>query len=69
MTLTHEEIGIIATAACLFLSEFLPFVDGVEGNGLLHILARVVIRLSLGRPNDVRVTATPAPDADTQKKM
>ena len=46
MTLTDSDIGVIVTSAILLVSEFLPFVTRVQGNGVLQILAHFVVRLT-----------------------
>ena len=46
MTLTDSDIAVIVTSAILLVSEFLPFVTRVKGNGVLHILAQFVVRLT-----------------------
>lgn len=43
--MTPEEISLVATAVALFLSELLPFVSQLEGNGFVHVLLLVVQRL------------------------
>lgn len=41
-----DEIGIIATALFLIISEVLPFISKYEGNGVIHILSLLLKQIA-----------------------
>ena len=66
MTLTDSDISVIVTSAILLVSEFLPFVTSIQGNGILQILALFVARLtstpqeqSQSEPNELSGESVP----------
>jgi len=59
MNLSQQEIAAIVTGVCLIVSEFLPFFSVVEGNGLIQIVAKVILRLSATQKNTTPSTLPP----------
>jgi hypothetical protein len=64
MNLSQPEIAAIVTGVCLIVSEFLPFFSVVEGNGLVQIVAKVILRLSAAQKN---TTPTLPPNTPLQQ--
>ena len=49
MTLGEGDTAAIVAALFLLISEFLPFVSVVEGNGVVQIIAQLALRFSRAR--------------------